>query len=475
VNREVQVAIPPGVRIFGIMSQGNQHSPERRLLVYIVEDDPWYGERLLHHLSLNPDNEVVKFDNSKDFLSAIHDRQPDVVTLDYKLPDLSGDLLLKRIRSTYPDAAIIVISAQEDLATALDMLREGAYDYFVKNDETRDRLWNAINNIRKNVELRKEVQVLRNYVEKQYDFKHLIIGNCESMKKVYGLVVKAASTQINVSISGETGTGKELVAKAIHFNSERARNPFVAVNLASVPRDLLESELFGHEKGAFTGAIAMRIGRFEEAHGGTLFLDEIGDLDITLQAKLLRVIQEREITRVGGNKVIPVDVRIITATHMNLMEEVRKGRFREDFFYRLLGLPVSLPPLRERGNDKLLLAKHFLDAFCAANKIGKRQFSQEAKDKIMAYRYPGNVRELKAVIELAAVMTDGDHIDTEDISFTAARTPSDMLDQDLTLDEYNRLIIRHYLDRFDGNVIEAAHRLGIGKSTIYRLIKEGKI
>lgn len=445
------------------------------MLVYVVEDDPWYGELLVHHLQLNPDNEVRKFESAASLLKAISLQHPDVVTLDYALPDAKGEQLLGRIISAAPEAAVIVISAQEDLGTALNLLREGAYDYFVKNEETRERLWNAVNNIRTNVQLRKELSMLREHVKRQYDFRHLIVGNCEAMKQVFSLIVKAASTNINVSLSGETGTGKELVAKAIHFNSERAKGPFVAVNLAALPPDLIESELFGHEKGSFTGAVSDRAGKFEDANGGTIFLDEIADLSLALQVKILRVVQEREVTRIGSNKILPLDIRIITATHKNLLDEVKTGNFREDLFYRLLGLPVVMPPLRDRGNDKLLLAKHFLDAFCSSNRMGKKHFSQEAKDKLMHYRFPGNVRELKAVVELAAVMTNSDSIDADDISFTASRTPGDLLDQDLTLDEYNCIIIRHYLERFENNVVEAAKRLDIGKSTIYRMIKEGKI
>lgn len=456
------------------MPQNDTLSGDKPLRVFVVEDDLWYGELLVHHLSLNPDNQVQRFESAADLLEALSER-PDVITLDYTLPDMKGDVLYKKIRAILPDAMVIMISGQEDIATALNLLREGVYDYLVKNEETKDRLWNAVNNIRKNLALRDEVQALREQIDHQFDLQHLMIGNCEPMKKVFTLIAKAASTNINVSVAGETGTGKELVAKAIHYNSQRSRKPFVAVNVASIPRDLIESELFGHEKGSFTGAVATRIGKFEEANGGTLFLDEIADLDMALQVKLLRVLQEREVSRIGSNQVISFDVRLIVATHKNLNEEVVAGRFREDLFYRLLGLPVELPPLKERGNDILLLAKHFLDAFCSSNKLSKKNFNAAAREKLLNYRYPGNVRELKAVVELAAVMTDNDAIDADDISFTAARTPSDLLDQDLTLDEFNQKIIRHYLGRFDNNVVDVARRLGIGKSTIYRMMKEGKL
>jgi two-component system response regulator AtoC len=456
------------------MNKTSVNNLNRPLRIFVVEDDPWYGELLAYHLGLNPDNQVTRYDSAAALLDAM-DNSPDVVTLDFSLPDMQGDELLQRVKNQSPDTAVVVISGQEDISTALNLIRQGAYDYFVKNEETRDRLWNAVNNIRKNVALTLEVKQLRAQVGNKYDLSQMIVGNSDEIKKVFEVIRKAAATNINVSLSGETGSGKELVAKAIHFNSLRSAQPFVAVNVASIPKDLIESELFGHEKGAFTGAIQSRVGKFEEASGGTLFLDEIADLDIALQVKLLRAIQEREVTRLGSNKAIPVDVRIITATHKDLAAEVKAGNFRDDLFYRLLGLPLHLPPLRERMNDILLLSRYFLDAFCSSNKLHRKSFSQQAKDKLMSYRYPGNVRELKAVVELATVMTYSDVIDADDISFTAARTPTDLLDQDLTLDEFNHKIIRHYLDRFDGNVLEVARRLDVGKSTIYRLIKEGKI
>lgn len=443
-------------------------------LIFVVEDDLWYGELLVHHLSLNPDYEITKFGTAKDMLASLH-LQPDVITLDYSLPDMTGSEALARIKSESPNTAVVVISGQENIATAIDLLRKGAYDYLVKDEETRERLWNSINNIRKQVSLQNEINVLRDQIGKQYDMSRLLIGNCEAIKLVYKLIDKAARTPITVSISGETGTGKELVAKAIHFNSARARKNFVAVNVASIPRDLIESELFGHEKGAFTGANARRAGKFEEANGGTLFLDEIAEFDFSLQAKILRVLQEKEITRLGSNQVIPVDVRIIVATHRNLADETRKGNFREDLYYRLLGLPVHLPPLRERGSDILLLAKHFLDKFSLDNHMPKKLISPDAREKLLKYSFPGNVRELKAIMELAAVMSDSDFLNPEDFTFTSARVSTDLLDQELTLDQYSNIIIASYVKKTGGNVIEAANLLGIGKSTIYRLIKEKKI
>lgn len=283
---------------------------------------------------------------------------------------------------------------------------------------------------------------------------------------------KAVKTNISISITGETGTGKELIAKAIHYSSKRKNKAFVAVNIAAIPRDLIESELFGHEKGAFTGAITRRIGKFEEADGGTIFLDEIGEMDPNLQAKLLRVLQEREVVRIGGNQVVKLDVRIIAATHRDLSLEVKENRFREDLYYRLLGLPIHLPPLRERGNDVIIIAKHFLDHFSKENQLPKFKITQEAQEKLLQYHFPGNVRELKSVIELSAVMAEGQEVRSQDITFTSSKGIDSLLNQEMKMEEYMYRIIRHYLNRYDNDVLEVARRLDIGKSSIYRYLKE---
>jgi DNA-binding NtrC family response regulator len=288
-------------------------------------------------------------------------------------------------------------------------------------------------------------------------------------------VEKAASTNITVSITGETGSGKEVVAKAIHYNSDRSKQPFIAVNVAAIPKDLMESELFGHEKGAFTSANTRRIGKFEEADKGTLFLDEIAELDINLQTKLLRALQEREIVRVGGNQVVSINVRIIVATNKNLMQEVQDKNFREDLYYRLLGLPIEIAPLRERENDVLILAKYFIDSFCKDNKIGKKTLSEDAQQKLLQYNFPGNVRELKSIIDLAIVMSDGEIIESQHIMLSGNANSSQLLMKEISLREYERQIIQHYLDKYNRDVLLVARKLDIGKSTIYRMIQNGEL
>lgn len=439
--------------------------------IFVVEDDLWYGEILEYHLSLNPEYEVIRFATGKECLENLF-QQPSVITLDYSLPDMACEEVMDRIHKINPEIPIIIVSGQENISTAVSLLKKGAYDYIVKDDETKEILWNSIKNVRERAKLKNEISTLREEIVQKYDFGNLIRGNSKAIHKVFSLMEKAARTNITVSITGETGTGKELVAKAIHYNSTRSKKPFVAVNVAAIPSELIESELFGHEKGAFTGASTRRIGKFEEAHGGTIFLDEIGEMDINMQAKLLRVLQEKEVVRIGGNKTVKIDVRVIVATHRDLAEEVRQSNFREDLYYRLLGLPVNLPPLRDRGSDTLLLAKHFVVEFCKENDMPKLSISAAAQEKLMKYAFPGNVRELRAIMELAAVMTNGSTIEAEDVSFNSSKSMSDFLLEETSLREYTDKIVRHFLEKYDNNVLLVAKKLDIGKSTIYRMLKE---
>jgi len=439
--------------------------------IFVVEDDPAYTKFMRYVLSLNPDFEVDFFTSGKECLNQLH-KKPSVITLDYSLPDMSGEKVLKAIREFDPNINVIIVSAQEKIGTAVELLKLGAFDYITKDEEAKDRILNSIRNAGNKTSLIREIDRLKQEIEVKYEFEKSIIGNSSAIKKIFDLLEKAAKTQITVSITGETGTGKELAAKAIHYNSKRKNKPFVTVNVAAIPRDLIESELFGHEKGAFTGAIQRRIGKFEEAEGGTIFLDEIGEMDINLQAKLLRVLQEKELTRVGGNQVIKLDVRVLVATHRNLQDEVKNKTFREDLYYRLLGLPILVPPLRERGQDILLLAKHFLNQFAKENHMAKIKISNEAQEKLLKYPYPGNVRELKSVIDLAAVMSDGVELQAKDIAFNNMVSENMFLLKEMTLQEYNYHIIRNYLTKYNDNVMEVAMRLDIGKSSIYRYLKE---
>ncbi len=439
--------------------------------IFVVEDDPAYTRFLQYVLDLNPDFEVTCFSSAKECLQELY-QKPDLITLDYSLPDMAGEQVLRAIKEYDTSIQVVVISAQEKIGTAVELLKLGAFDYITKDEDTKNRLLNTINNARNNISLTRQIDSLKDEITEKYEFNKSIIGESPAIQKVFKRLEKAVSTNITVSITGETGTGKELVAKAIHYSSKLKKKPLVAVNIAAIPSELMESELFGHEKGAFTGASTRRIGKFEEAQGGTLFLDEIGEMDLNLQAKLLRVLQERELTRIGGNEIIPLDFRLIVATHRNLAEEVEKGNFREDLYYRLLGLPVILPPLRDRGNDIVRLAKFFIEEFSKANQIHAPRLTVDAIDKLLKYNFPGNVRELRSIIELAVVMADDDEISDNDISFNQVGKDNMLVNEEMSLKSYTFKIIQYYLDKYENNVLKVADVLDIGKSTIYRYLKE---
>jgi two-component system response regulator AtoC len=323
--------------------------------------------------------------------------------------------------------------------------------------------------------LKRENDNLRTEVKSKYQIDKILKGNSPEISNIDQIIEKASKTNISVSVFGETGTGKELAAKAIHYNSLKANKPFIAVNIASLPNDLIESELFGYEKGAFTGAQNRRIGKMEEANGGTLFLDEIGEMDLSIQSKLLRALQEREISRLGSNQIIKLDFRLIVATHKNLQNEVKLGNFREDLYYRIFGFPIELPSLRSRGQDIILLANYFIKLFCTENKINVVELTKSAKEKLLKYPWPGNVRELKAVIELAVVMTNSNEISENEISFNPIDSKSNILLQEMTMEQYQKEIINSYLKKYNNNVVLVAQKLNMGKSTIYNMLQKKEI
>ena len=441
--------------------------------IFLIEDDPFFGESLKFHLKFNPDFDVHLFKTGKECLTNLY-LKPNIICLDFGLPDTTGDKLMAKIRERNNKIPIIIISGQEQIEVAVNFLKAGAKDYIVKNEQTKDLLWNAIIKIRENLDLVQEVEELKDQLEQKYSFEKTIIGQSDAIKKVFNKVNKSINTNINVSITGDTGTGKEVVAKAIHYNSERKNKPFIAINMAAIPKELMESEFFGHEAGAFTGANTRNIGKFEQANGGTIFLDEIAELDLNLQSKLLRVLQEREVVRLGGTTKIKFDARLIIATHKDLAQEVKKGTFREDLYYRIIGLPIELPPLRKRGNDILLLAKYFIDLFIKDNKMKVISLTKEAKDTLLRYPFPGNIRELKSVIELACVMSDGKEILPDDLTFNSLNTTDFFLSEEKTLKEHTDGFISLYLKKNNNDVLKTAKKLDIGKSTIYNLIQSAE-
>jgi two-component system NtrC family response regulator len=404
----------------------------------------------------------------------------DLVLTDYRMPGMDGVQLLKALKRLNPEVMVVVLTAFGTVGTAVAAMKEGAYDYLNKPIDL-DELLLLIQRVEKEVGLSRENRELREQLREKFkvDF---IISASRRMEEALNLVKRVASSPATVLILGESGTGKELIARAIHYSSPRAEKPLVKVNCAALPENLLESELFGHEKGAFTGAVGRRIGRFEQADQGTVFLDEIGDLSPSLQSKLLRVLQEKEFERVGSSQTLKVDVRVIAATNRNLEEAIQKGTFREDLYYRLNVVTVSLPPLRERKEDIPPLIEHFLKKYSRENQKPVVSLSKEAKDLLMNYHYPGNIRELENIMERAVVLSRGDSITTQDLPLNLRESKVEDLMKEAaggrslreTLEEIERLRITQALEKSHGVQTKAAEELGISERVLrYKMKKYG--
>ena len=382
--------------------------------VLVVDDE--VGTRESLRMILKNDYEVFLAKNAEETFLLTKERSPDVILLDIILPDLDGLKVLEKIKQKDPEVIVVMITATRTVKTAVEAMKLGAYDYVTKPFDT-DELCLIIHRALAAQALEKEVKYLREEVDKNFGFEH-IIGKSRSMGEIFKMVRQIADSKTTVLIMGESGTGKELISRSIHYNSNRRNYPFVTINCAAIPETLIESELFGHEKGAFTNAIEKKLGRFEIAHQGTLFLDEIGELSVATQAKILRFLEEREFNRVGGSKTIKVDVRLITATNKDLTQHIKKGSFREDLYYRINVVPIVIPPLRERKDDIPLLMDHFVKKFNKENNKSVKGVSKEALDLMMNYDWPGNVRELENLIERVIALTSNDHIQANELPFS---------------------------------------------------------
>lgn len=451
-------------------------------LIFIVDDEQAISKLLSYWAKDKWKYNVETFANAEDALRNLS-KKPDAILLDIMLPGMDGIETLKRIKQFDENLPVIMLSAQGSIEVAVEALRYGAYDYFTKPID-QQKLELAIKNSIKSYDLTRELQNLKENVKKEYSFES-IVSSDGKMQDVFKLVTKVLQNDITVLIYGESGTGKELIARAIHYNGVRKDKPFVVVNCASIPRELLESELFGHEKGSFTGAHARKLGKFEIAKGGTIFLDEVGELEMLLQAKLLRVIQQKEFERVGGTELIKTDVRIISATNRDLKKAVENKEFREDLYYRLNSFPISIPPLRQRRSDILILAEHFVQKFSSKLQKNSKGFSKRALKLIYEYNWPGNVRELENTIERCLIITDRDTIDVDDLPGHLRTGESAVgveytgpLFSDETVIPFEKLkeeAIRHALNITNGNIVEAAKKLQLGRATIYRLMDKYKI
>jgi len=436
-----------------------------------VEDDPLLREELQRGLTEIGGYSVEAASNGLEAIQKIEVDVFDLVLTDVKMPGMDGFELLRIIKSTRPEAGVILITGYGSIETAVEAMKIGADDYITKPVNFRDLLLH-ISKAGKANQLLKENRLLRMEIRKKFEF-HNIIGKSQKMQEVFSLIEKVASSSSTVVIYGGSGTGKELVARAIHYNSLRVDHRFIPFNTSAVPETLIESELFGYTKGAFTGAVHNRKGLFEEAHGGTLFLDEIGTIQPPVQIKLLRVLQEREIARIGNNDRVKVDVRVIAATNEDLEAKMKRGEFREDLFFRLHVFPIFLPDLKARPEDMPLLAYYFLDRYSVENNKNVKSISKEALKALLEYPWPGNVRELENVIERAVILADQEYVTLDDLPANLREKSAGLIKMGLkerkSLEDVKKEYILEVLRMVGGNKQRAAEILQIAPKTLYRL------
>ncbi|PIU49349.1 MAG: two-component system response regulator [Desulfobacterales bacterium CG07_land_8_20_14_0_80_52_14] len=447
----------------------------------LVVDDDTAHRSMLRVLLAEWGYEIFEADDGSTAIGAVEKRPFDLVLMDIRMLKVSGIEALDRIKSFNPSIPVIIMTAYSSIETAVSTLKKGAYDYLTKPLDF-DKLKLTIERAMEHTRLKEENRLLKESLGIHFDRQN-IIGQSDGMSRLLETVAQVAPSEATVLITGESGTGKELIAGAIHFNSHRKSGAFVKINCAAITETLLESELFGHEKGAFTGADRRKEGRFVQAHGGTLFLDEISEMSMPMQVKLLRVLQEREVTRVGGDQVIPVDVRMIAATNRNLEEWIKAGKFREDLYYRLNVINLDVPPLRQRRPDIPLLAQHFLEILAAKNQKAIKGFTPSAMDRLIRHDWPGNVRELMNAVERAVVLSRSEIIDEKDLSMVPASDSREGLPEDsgivlpeamsnLPLDEVEKATILNTMQAVGGNKSEAARRLGITRKTLHKKLKQ---
>ena len=445
-------------------------------LEILITDDDLAHRVMLKKLLSGWGYHVAEADDGSVAVEEVRKRSFDLILMDIRMMNVSGIEALEQIKQINPSIPVIIMTAYASVETAVQALKKGAYDYLTKPLDF-DELHMAIERATEHNRLKKENEYLKERLGEKFDRRN-IIGQSAAMVKLLDMVEQVAGTQATVLITGESGTGKEIIANAIHFNSHRKSAPFVKINCAALTETLLESELFGHEKGAFTGADRRREGKFVQAEGGSIFLDEVSEMSPAMQVKLLRVLQERELTRVGGHDVVKIDVRVIAASNKDLKKQIREGRFREDLFYRLNVVTLDVPPLRERLEDIPLMAHAFLKMFAESNSKTIKGFTPQAMKKIAGYSWPGNVRELMNAVERAVVLSRTEMIGEDDLMFTMAdpvasyNASADNLSrfpagkENLSLEEMEKQRILEVLETCGGNKSEAARRLGITRKTL---------
>ena len=441
----------------------------------LVVDDEASHRTMLKAVLSSEGYQIFEADDGKTAIEAVEREFYDLILIDVRMTELDGIEAMQEIKKISPAIPIIIMTAYGSVKTAVGALKSGAYDYLTKPldiEELKILIHKALDHYR----LREENIVLRERLADRFDFSR-IIGKSKPMKDLFETLAMIAPSDATVLLYGESGTGKEIVANALHENSPRARRPFIKVSCAALPETLLESELFGHERGAFTGAVGRKEGRFQLANGGTIFLDEVSEMSPTTQVKLLRVLQEREFEPLGSTKTIRVDIRIIAATNKNLEEEVKEGNFREDLFYRLNVVPIELPPLRRRKEDVPLLARHFLNIYREKTQASIKGFLPKTMDLMIRYDWPGNIRELENAIERAVLLCQGEYISAEDLPHAVQGAEGEELPRvavpsGMTLKEVAREVIVQTLEETEGNRTQTARILGISRKTLQNKLKE---
>jgi len=443
----------------------------------LVVDDDLAHRTMLRTLLGGWRYDITEADDGQRAIEAVHQKPFDLILMDIRMIKVSGLEALSEIKRFNPAIPVVIMTAYASVETAVKALKEGAYDYLTKPLDF-DELKLTIERAMEHTRLKEENRYLRESLAAQFDRKNLI-GRSPAMTKLMDTIAQVAPSEATVLIAGESGTGKEMIAGAIHFNSLRKNGPFVKINCAAITETLLESELFGHEKGAFTGADRRKEGKFRQSEGGAIFLDEVSEMSPAMQVKLLRVLQEREITRVGGDEVIKVDVRVIAATNKDLIREMEAGHFREDLYYRLNVVTINVPPLRERKEDIPLIAQHFLTLFAEKNHKKIKGFTPQAMDRLLKYNWPGNVRELMNAIERGVVLSRSDYLDEEELSLVLrSHMPTEeaallkIEAEDMPLEAVEKEAIVKTLEMAGGNKSEAARRLGITRRTLHIKLKK---